>query len=163
LPAEADVTVDTASGWVEANGLRGEQRYRTASGEIHIEGGAGRIDLNAVSGDAFLQLVGPVELGVRTVSGDVRVEGGSLESIRVQTPGGAIRLDSPITGQAENAIETLSGDVSVLATSGLRVEARTVSGDLSSDLPHRSEGRAGRRVIVIGDGKTELAFRSVSG
>ena len=58
---------------------------------------------------------------------------------------------------------SLSGDVTLVAVAGLRVEARTVSGDLTSELPHRSEGRAGRRVIVVGDGAAELAFRSVSG
>jgi putative adhesin len=163
VPPEADVTVDTASGSVVTRGLRGEQRYRTASGDLRVEDVSGHIELNAVSGDAFLRLAGQVDLGLRTVSGDVRVEGGSLGSIRAQTTSGDIRLDSPLTGKASNAIETLSGDVSVVASGGMRVEARTVSGDLTSELPHRSEGRAGRRVIVIGDGAVELAFRSVSG
>ena len=41
--------------------------------------------------------------------------------------------------------------------------AQTVAGDLSSDLPHTSEGRAGRRSLVIGEGTTAVQFRSVSG
>jgi hypothetical protein len=163
VPPEADVTIDTASGSVVAEGLRGNQRYRTASGDLRVEDASGRIDVNSVSGDVFLGLAGSVELGAKTVSGDIRVEGGSLVSVRAQTTSGDIRLDSPLRGSGSHAIETLSGDVSVVATAGLRVEARTVSGDLTSELPHRSEGRAGRRVIVIGDGAAELAFRSVSG
>jgi Putative adhesin len=163
VPAEAEVTVDTASGSVVSEGLHGIQRYRTASGDLHAEDAAGRIDVNAVSGDVFLQLVGSAELRVRTVSGDLRVEGGSLAAARLQTTSGDIWLDSPLMGNVAHAIETLSGDVSIVAPDGLRVEARTVSGDLTSEIPHRTEGRAGRRVIVIGDGSVELAFRSVSG
>ena len=163
VPPETDVTVDTASGSVVSEGLRGNQRYRTASGDLHVEDASGRIDINAVSGDVLLQLAGSVELGAKTVSGDIRVEGGSLVSVRAQTTSGDIRLDSPLGSSGSHAIETLSGDVSLVALAGLRVEARTVSGDLTSELPHRSEGRAGRRVIVIGDGAAELAFRSVSG
>jgi Putative adhesin len=162
-PPESDVTVDTASGSVLAQGLRGHQRYRTASGDLHLADASGRVDINAVSGDVFLQLAGSVELGAKTVSGDIRVEGGSLVSVRAQTTSGDIRLDSPLGGSGSHAIETLSGDVTIVAVAGLRVEARTVSGDLTSELPHRSEGRAGRRVIVVGDGAAELAFRSVSG
>jgi len=142
---------------------RGNQRDRTASGDLHLEDASGRIDINAVSGDVLLQLAGSVELGAKTVSGDIRVEGGSLVSVRAQTTSGDIRLDSPLGGRGSHAIETLSGDVTLVAVAGLRVEARTVSGDLTSELPHRSEGRAGRRVIVVGDGAAELAFRSVSG
>jgi hypothetical protein len=163
LPPESDVTVDTASGSVAARGLRGSQRYRTASGDLHLEDASGRIDINAVSGDVFLQLAGSADLGAKTVSGDIQVEGGSLVSVRAQTTSGDIRLDSPLGGSGSHAIETLSGDVTIVAVAGLRVEARTVSGDLTSELPHRSEGRAGRRVIVVGDGAAELAFRSVSG
>jgi hypothetical protein len=163
VPTDADVSVDTASGEVSAEGLRGEQRYRTASGEIRLARAAGRIDVNAVSGDARLELAGEADLGIRTVSGDVRVEGGSLGTARVNTTSGDIHLDSPLTGRTGNAIETLSGDVSIVAAGGMRVEARTVSGDISSDLPNRTEGRMGRRTLIIGDGAVELSFRSVSG
>ena len=163
VPAEAEIAVDTASGSVEASGLRGEQRYRTASGDLQLIDVSGRIDLNAVSGDATLNLTGATDLGVRTVSGDVSVSGGSLTGLRVSTTSGDVRLDSPLTGRTGNTIETLSGDVSVQATDGIRVEARTVSGDLSSDLPHRTEGRMGRRTLIVGDGSIDLSFRSVSG
>jgi Putative adhesin len=163
LPKDAEVTVDTASGEVLAEGLRGDQRYRTASGELRLLDVAGRIDVNAVSGDATLDLAGEAELGIRTVSGDVHVEGGRLGVARVNTTSGDVRLDSPLTARTGNAIETLSGDVSILATAGMKVEARTVSGDITSEVPHRTDGRMGRRTLIIGDGSIELSFRSVSG
>lgn len=163
VPALAEVTVDTASGWLDGQGLRGEQHYRTASGEIGLRAGAGSIDVAAVSGDLTIELVAAAELGIKTVSGDVAIAGGRLDALRVQTTSGDVRVDSPLTGRSGHAIETLSGDVDLVADDGIRIEARTVSGDLSSELPHRSEGRMGRRTLVVGDGSIELAFRSVSG
>ena len=163
LPIEADVSVETASGSVEAEGLRGPQRYKTVSGDTTLHAAAGRIELGSVSGDAVIELAAAAELAVKSVSGDVAVTGGSLTSLRVGTTSGDVRIDSPITGRRGNAIDTLSGDVSLVADGGLRIEARTVSGDLTSDLPHKSEGRMGRRTLVVGDGSIELSFRSVSG
>jgi hypothetical protein len=163
LPAEADVSVETATGSLEADGLRGPQRYRTVSGDTTLHAAAGRIELGSVSGDTEIELAGTAELAVKSVSGDVAVSGGSLSSVRVGTTSGDVRIDSPITGRHGNAVDTLSGDVSLVAETGMRIEARTVSGDLTSDLPHRSEGQMGRRTLIVGDGSIELSFRSVSG
>jgi hypothetical protein len=163
VPAGAEVAADTASGWVDAQGLTGQQRYRTASGDIRLREVAGRIELNTASGDATIELAGAADLVLKSVSGDVAVSGGRLDSLRISTTSGDIRIDSPLTGRTGNAIETLSGDVMLLTSNGIRVDARTVSGDLTSDLPHRSEGRMGRRALIVGDGSIELGFRSVSG
>jgi hypothetical protein len=163
MPAGGQAAVEIASGWLDVQGLTGEQRYRTASGEMRMVGIAGAIELSTVSGDATLELAGPSDLRIKSVSGDVAVSGGRLDALRIGTTSGDVRIDSPLVGRDRHTIETLSGDVSLVAASGIRVEARTVSGDLTSDLPHRSEGRMGRRTLIVGDGAIELAFRSVSG
>ena len=163
VPRRAEVSVSTASGWLDAVGLVGEQRYRNTSGDVHLRDGGGDIELATVSGDGLIELAGPTELAIKSVSGDVTVRGGRLDALRVATTSGDVRVDSPLTGGTDNRIDTMSGDVAIAAAGGIRVEARTVSGDLSTDLPHRSDGRMGRRTLVVGDGSIELAFRSVSG
>jgi hypothetical protein len=163
VPATAEVAIDVASGWLDGQDLRGEQRYHVVSAETRLRGVAGRIQLNTVSGDATLELAGATDLAVKSVSGDVAVRGGHLDSLRIGTTSGDVRVDSPLVGRTGNTVETLSGDVALVAAAGMRVEARTVSGDLTSDLPHRSEGRMGRRTLIVGDGAIELGFRSVSG
>jgi hypothetical protein len=163
LPVATEIAVDIASGWLDAKGLRGEQRYRLVSAETRLRGVAGRIQLNTVSGDATIELADATDLAVKSVSGDIAVRGGRLDALRVGTTSGDVRVDSPLVGRSGNTVETLSGDVALVAAAGMRVEARTVSGDLTSDLPHRSEGRMGRRTLIVGDGSIELGFRSVSG
>jgi hypothetical protein len=163
LPVATEIAIDIASGWLDAQGLRGEQRYRLVSAETRLRGVAGRIQLNTVSGDATIELADATDLAVKSVSGDIAIRGGRLDALRVGTTSGDVRVDSPLVGRSGNTVETLSGDVALVATAGMRVEARTVSGDLTSDLPHRSEGRMGRRTLIVGDGSIELGFRSVSG
>jgi hypothetical protein len=162
-PATTEVAIDIASGWLDVQGLRGEQRYRLVSAESRLRAVAGQIQLNTVSGDATLELADSTELTIRSISGDVAVRGGRLDGLRIGTTSGDVRVDSPLVDRTGNSIETLSGNVALVATAGMRVEARTVSGDLTSDLPHRSEGRMGRRTLIVGDGSIELGFRSVSG
>jgi hypothetical protein len=163
LPAATEVAIDIASGWLDGQGLRGEQRYRLVSAETRLRDVAGQIQLHTVSGDATIELADAADLAVKSVSGDITVRGGRLDALRIGTTSGDVRVDSPLVGRTGNTVETLSGDVELVATAGMRVEARTVSGDLTSDLPHRSEGRMGRRTLIVGDGSIELGFRSVSG
>jgi hypothetical protein len=163
VPAAAEVAIDIASGRIDIQGLRGDQRYRSVSGAIGLRDVGGALDLNVVSGDVSIQLGAAATLALRSVSGDVTATGAELDSLRIQTTSGDVRIASPLAGQSGNAIETLSGDVDLAVRSGIRVQARTVSGDLTSDLAHRTEGRMGRRTLIVGDGGIELEFRSVSG
>jgi hypothetical protein len=162
LPESAEVDVQTASSDVIATGLRGGQRFRTASGDLYVSEAAGYVNAEAVSGDIAIRAVGSVELALKTVSGDVAISGGRLERLAVATTSGDIMLATQF-GAGPHAISTLSGDALVEADHGIRITARTVAGDLSSELPHTSEGGPGRRALVIGDGAICLEFRSVSG
>jgi hypothetical protein len=163
LPAAAALEIGTASGWVETDGLAREQRIKTASGEVRLRHASGVIELAAVSGDATIDLDGAAALSVRSVSGDLEVRGGRIDTLRLATTSGDVRIDSELSVGADHSIETLSGDVELVARGGIRVDAQTVSGDVSSDLPHRTEGRMGRRALIVGDGAIRLGFRSVSG
>jgi hypothetical protein len=162
VPTHAAVGVQTASGDIAATGLRGEQHLRTASGELHIDGAGGDLTTETVSGDIVVRVDGSVGLTVKTVSGEVLIEEGRVERISLTTTSGDVRLTSEL-GAGPHAITTVSGDAVLLSGTGIRITARTVAGDLQSDLPHTSEGGAGRRSLVVGDGATELLFKSVSG
>lgn len=162
VPATATTNVTTASGDIHARGLRADGQFRTASGDLTILDASGTLVAESVSGDVAIDLTDAADLTVKTVSGDVAVKGGVLDRIAVTTTSGDVLLGSEL-GAGPHGINTLSGDAVVRAGDGVTVTARTVAGDLSSSLPHRAEGGPGRRSIVVGDGSTELQFRSVSG
>jgi hypothetical protein len=162
VPVTATSTIQTASGSIAANGLRGEQQYRTASGEVRLDATSGQVATETVSGDVTIAVDGTADLIVKTVSGDVSIDGERIERVRLTTTSGDIDLVSSL-GAGPHAIETLSGDALIATDRGVRVTARTVSGDLRSDLPHTAGGMMGRRTLTVGDGSVELSFRSVSG
>ena len=162
VPSGASVTIQSASGDIQAARLHGPIRIRTASGDLLLVDVAGSVQVETVSGDVAIRLDGPTDLGIKTVSGETIVEGGRVDHLAYQSTSGDLRLKSEL-GDGPHAIGTVSGDAIVTSRNGIRVAAQTVAGDLSSELPHTSEGRPGRRSLVVGSGSTVVQFRSVSG
>ena len=162
IPTRATASIQTASGDIQATGLRGPVESRTASGDVLLVDVAGEVQVETVSGDVAIRLAGRTTLAVRTVSGDCIIEGGEVDRFAYTTTSGDMRMTSEL-GDGPHAIATVSGDAIVTTRNGIRISAQTVTGDLGSDLPHTSEGRPGRRSLVIGEGSTVVQFRSVSG
>ena len=162
VPKSAAVSIQTASGDAQATGLRGPINARSASGDLMLVDVNGEVQAETVSGDVAIRLDGPTGLVVKTVSGDAFVEGSRVDRFAFTTTSGDLRITSEL-GAGPHTIATVSGDAIVTTRNGIRVSAQTVAGDLSSDLPHSSEGRAGRRSLIVGEGTTVVQFRSVSG
>jgi Putative adhesin len=165
-PSRARLIVDTASGEIHATGFVGEQRYRTASGEIRLDDVSGSVGVEAVSGDLDVHVNGEAAVTGRSVSGDVSVAGGRLRSVELSTTSGDVELQSELAGPGPFGVQTVSGDVSVASRGPLRVEAKTVTGDVSSDAPQRRETVHGQRIVIVGEGEargTPFSFKSISG
>jgi putative adhesin len=163
VPHGARVEIGTVSGDLHASGLDGQQRYKTVSGDMELDDVQGMIDLDGTSGDVRLLAAGTVALDLRTVSGDIAARAGVVERLAAQTMSGDMRIEAALAPGQAHTIETVSGDTRLITGSGLTIEARTVSGDIRSDVPHRTGGEAGRRSIILGDGRAHLSFRSLSG
>ncbi len=163
LPRGATVSVETASADTKAHGLTGELRFRTASGDLELTEIGGSLELDSVSGEVDVHAVAPLALRARTISGDVAVRAPVLGRASIESTSGDVRLDAVLAGPGPFEIRSVSGDATIVGRSGIRVEARTVTGNLHSDLPHRSDTGPGRKQLVVGDGGTAIAFRSVSG
>ncbi len=163
VPTGATVVVEAASAEVTIEGLTGDQRYRTSSGDIRLRDVSGRLSAETVSGDIDVLAVDSSSIATRSVSGDLSVRAADLESVRATTTSGDVRLAGRLAGPGPFAIDTVSGDVLLALAGGLRLEASTVAGDVTSDVDARSEGRPGRRVLVVGEGGPTVAVRSMSG
>jgi len=163
VPHGARVDIGTVSGDLNVSGLDGEQRYKTVSGDVELDDVEGTIELDGTSGDVRLLAAGTVALDLRTVSGDIAARAEVVERLSVQTLSGDMRIEAAMAPGYQHTIETVSGDTRITTSSGLTIEARTVSGDIRSDVPHRTSIEAGRRSIILGDGRASLGFRSMSG
>lgn len=163
VPAWATVVIDTASADVEAMGLRGSQRYRTASGNLALVQSAGALEVDAVSGDVEIDATGVLDIVGKTISGEVRVRAPRISRFDMATTSGDMHIDAELKGGGPFAIKTISGDVTLVARGDVQVEAQTITGDLNSEVDHRRESAPGRKRLVLGRSGPTLAFKSVSG
>jgi len=163
LPRRATVVVETASADIEVDGLAGDQRYRTASGEVQLRAVTNRIAVDAVSGDIDVVATGEAEMTLRTVSGDVALRAATLGSVQATTTSGDIKVAGRLLGSGPFRIVTVSGDMLLAPVGDVRVEMATLSGDLASELDGLTESRRGYRSLRVGSGEPLVEFRSLSG
>jgi putative adhesin/SHOCT-like protein len=163
LPFEATVVVEQSSGDLEADGLTGDQRYRTASGDVRLGAVSGRISVESASGDVDIVAVGAADVTLRTMSGDVELRAGILRSLQLATTSGDLKVAGRLAGPGPFSIVTVSGDALLAPAGDVRIEMATLSGDLHSELGGRVENGRGRRTLTIGSSGPTVEFRSMSG
>ena len=163
LPAGAELRLDTASGDVQATGLRGVQRYHTVSGDLYLADLGGNVRVNTVSGDATVRGVEPMELRAESISGDLNLAAPLLKGLRSTSVSGDIAIEGEFSPSGEFRAETVSGDLSIGLIGSAAFEVRGLSTDISSNIDHRVEGRLDRRRVVIGSGGPDFIFNSMSG
>jgi DUF4097 and DUF4098 domain-containing protein YvlB len=164
VPRETAVNAQTVSGDLDLHGTRGPARVESVSGDVNIEDVQGPMRIKSVSGDVqCTDYVGAVEGS--SVSGDVDIRG-RVRACELHTVSGDISVDlEPAVGGRESRLKTISGDVEVgLLTSSCVCDYHTASGNLECELPARvmREGRKDR-TVVIGDGRSRLTVKTVSG
>jgi hypothetical protein len=162
VPRHASVVIEAASGELGADGLTGDQRYRTASGDITLRSLSGRITVEAVSGDVDAVATGSTDLVARTVSGDVEIRAATLTSVQAATTSGDLRIAGRFAGAGPFTIETVSGDGLLAPAGDVQVELKSVTGDLNTEFEGPSVSR-GRRSLTIGRSGPVITFRSLSG
>lgn len=164
VPRETAVNAQTVSGDLDLHGTRGPARLESVSGDVNIEDVQGPMRIKSVSGDVqCTDYVGAVEGS--SVSGDVDIRG-RVRACELHTVSGDISIDiEPEAGGRESRLKTISGDVEVgFLTSSCVCDYHTASGDLDCEVPARimREGRKDR-TVVIGDGRSRLSVKTVSG
>ena len=163
VPAMANLRLTAVSSDVDAEGLRGEQRYRTVSGDLMLADLGGSVRLETVSGDATIRADEPISVGVQGVSGDVTVIAPVLRSLRANTVSGDVELEAELAADGDFRVETVSGDLIVGLVGSATFEVHGLSTDVNSELDHRLEGQVDRRRLIIGSGGPRLVFNSMSG
>lgn len=153
VPSGARIEVQAVSSDIKADGLTGDQSYKTVSGDLSIDGAGGRVSATTVSGDVRLGGVQPIEVNVNTTSGDSEVTAPMFQPVRLRSVSGDMSVRGGFAPGPQHTVETVSGDLLIEATSGLTVDSKRGL-DFS-----KKDGRP----MVSGDGSASLRFRSLSG
>jgi len=163
LPRRATLVVEGASSDVRADGLLGDQRYRTASGDVVLRAVSGRIEIEAVSGDIEIQATGEAQVSARSVSGDIELRAAILSTLQLSTTSGDMKIAGRLDGPGPFSIETVSGDGLLAPAGDVRIEMTTVTGDLQSEMGGQHGNEHGRHSLVIGKTGPLVTFQSMSG
>lgn len=139
-PAGWNARVETVSGDVDVEGLAGKLELHSTSGDVHVASITAPLVASSVSGD--VELIGVQRSDVRTTSGDVHAE--DIGALRARTVSGDLTVraakdslfldstsgDLDVEGAPRGVTGTsTSGDIRVTAASGA-VKVDTRSGDI---------------------------------
>ena len=162
-PVGASLEIRSVSGDVRAARFRGPQRLQTVSGDVRIVDAGGGMDVDSVSGDISVRAVEAVTLKANTVSGDLSAEAPHFTRFQANAVSGDVSIDGGLGTADRHRIDTVSGDARLATNSPVTLEVHALSSDIHASLPHRIEGRAENRRLIIGDGDAMVTFNSMSG
>jgi Putative adhesin len=172
MPKDADLTVRSGDGSVEADSISGNVDVRTGDGSITVQGvkgnarfhsGDGHIEargldgtVDASSGDGHIDLEGRFDgLNIRTGDGSVTARAGQGSKVAsgwtIHTGDGSVDLEVPGDLRANLDASTHDGHISL----GLQV---TVEGTFSSSRIHGTLNGGGQPLTIsTGDGSIHLS------
>jgi len=171
MPKDADLTVETGDGSVEADSITGNLDVRTGDGHIAVQGAKGNIRLH--SGDGHIEGRGlDGRADITTGDGHVNIEG-RFDALNIKTGDGSVtaRADKGSTVSSPWNIHTGDGSVDLDLPGELQanLDASTHDGRISLGIPVMVEGtfsstkifgkmNGGGQAIVVrtGDGSIRL-------
>lgn len=168
--ASRDMSLESVSGDITANGAPGRSKVVSVSGDINLTFNSGNVDVSTVSGDLVLNGRLNGKVSVETVSGDVRVDskGETLSSFRAGTVSGDIQARMALAGDGIVKMESVSGDLLLIMPHDLsaQLSGESFSGALKAPGARieREEYGPGSSVHArYGAGKGEIRLESFSG
>lgn len=168
--ASREMSLESVSGDITANGAPGRAKVESVSGDITLTFNSGNVDVSTVSGDLVLsgRLNGKVSL--ETVAGDVRVDskGERLSSFRAGTVSGDIQARMALAGDGVVRMESVSGDLLLFMPRELsaQVSGESFSGDLEAPgakIEREEFGPGSSFNQSYGAGKGDIRLESFSG
>lgn len=136
LASEVPVEIRAISGNISVSETASGCKIRSNSGDVHLEGLNGVIEVVSQSGEVTISNSSSPALSVENKSGDVTVTG----------------------FQGNINIRTASGDLKLIDCAGKTISAESVSGDVEADISEPIEGNVsirtvnGNSVVEIADG-----------
>ena len=164
LPCPCQLSVNSVSSRVEAQGLQGEFILQAVNGNMVLKDLSGLFNLSTVSGRiSGERLIGPLEL--KTVSGDIALYQGQIYEVHASTVSGNLTLET-LLGRGPYNFSSLSGNIQLItpADTNCNVDITSTSGTLKSGFSTTYFGKHGwHRKMMLQDGGPEVQMNTVSG
>lgn len=182
VPAGARVELDAVSADLVVQGVNGNVRAHSVSGDVNLGVGSAELEAQSVSGDLLVRapsrqtrlhsVSGDIRVsGVRerleleTVSGDGHVSGSELTELRARSVSGDIAIEAAFKGAPKVDVESLSGNIRLQLPQepDAALSLRTFSGTLESRWGGRIDEDERRFEAKLGGGRGRIVLNSFSG
>jgi len=189
VPKGVRLDVDTVSADITVNGVRGEQRLGSVSGDVDTQAYDATVTLKSVSGDIVLRGTdgkaqastenvsgSTVVSGIRggyegaVVSGDISASVGAAERVRAKSVSGDLSVRAELAATARVEMESISGEVDLTIKPPVNAEfdIRSFSGDIENCFGPKPRDRSkyvpGRELhFTQGSGGTRVMIQTLSG
>lgn len=168
--ASPEMSLDSVSGDITANGAPRRAKVESVSGDVRLTFNSGDVDVDTVSGDLTLSGRLNGEVSVETVAGDLRVDskGERLRKFKASTVSGDMQVRIGLAEDGVVKMESVSGDLMLMMPGDLsaQVSGESFSGELKAPGAKivREEFGPGSSVHArYGAGKGEIRMESFSG
>ncbi len=168
--ASREISLESVSGDITANGAPGRAKVESVSGDIMLTFNSGNVSVSTVSGDLVLSGRLNGKLSLETVAGDVRVDskGERLSSFRAGTVSGDILARTGLSVDGVVKMESVSGDLLLIMPRELsaQISGESFSGELKAPgakIEREEFGPGSSFHQHYGDGKGEIRLESFSG
>ena len=168
--ASRELSLESVSGDIAANGAPREARIESVSGDVRLTLNSPDVSVDNVSGELVLQGRLNGEVSLETVSGNVRMDGlgERVRSLSAGTVSGDMDLKTALADGGEIRLESVSGDLLLRLPRDLSAEVsgESFSGDLSAPdarIQREEFGPGSSFEARYGAGKGEVRMETFSG
>ena len=168
--ASRELSLESVSGDIAANGAPREARIESVSGDVRLTLNSPDVSVDNVSGELVLQGRLNGEVSLETVSGNVRMDGlgERVRSLSAGTVSGGMDLKTALADGGEIRRESVSGDLLLRLPRDLSAEVsgESFSGDLSAPdarIQREEFGPGSSFEARYGAGKGEVRMETFSG
>jgi len=145
------VTIDTFSGNLDVENIRGPVDVQTENGDITARSLNGQVQMQTQNGSIRVNTING-QLQALTHNGDVIVRKAALKGqSNLETSNGSVRVDGSLDPYGTYRLKTTSGDInlSLPANTAFQLVAHTASGSISNDFSRSIVGMAPRPSVNL--------------
>lgn len=173
VPADANVSVDSGSGEVRIENMRGSVTVVSEEGQVHVNGAAGGfVQVQSVNSGISLNNVQKSRVQASSTGGAIILNAVAGPSVSAKTTTGAITFTGDFAGGGNYSFSNHSGDISVTMPTSASVDltARSVNGSVENDFPLEKPAHAafqmkeGKSLAGVSNaGASSVELKSFSG
>ena len=173
VPADASVTVNSASGPISADGLRSDVILEGDAAQVSVRNvSSAHVHVKTLNGSVTLQDISDGHVEVTSLSGPVTLTNVDGSLVAVNTTSGKIAYTGDFGGGGEYTLSNHSGDieVSIPANASVDISARSIMGSVENDFPFQQKSHPAFQVLpgkalagTSNSGASSVRLRSFSG